>query len=403
MDWQLISHYIVAILVLPIVVATVRSVVKNSASLFDDDLTAKDRAILKQFAIFLLLPLVALFHELGHAVVAKMLGIDVMAFHWSLFFGQVDVGGNRTPLQDFIIALAGNAFQLVATLLALLIAVLSRSPAMVALNIYLYLFSGFSGLIFYPLLSLFSWNYDFLIIYGSEERSLALIVGFIHILLVALFVWTFLSQRARLWYAKKTRPAWAKEYDRVLARVQAQPNAVNILSQAWQFYFVGLDKSAEIALDKAERLDPELKDIWLLRGYLHQSKGRYQSALLCFDQITESVKNDKSLLARGWMARGHCLGEELDNRSRPSKDLAKDYAELLKSYKEASKADGNLADPHYYLAVTLVKARQFKEAETEVELCQNYAKRGLNWLDPILATMIREVLADIRQGQKAQS
>ena len=97
-DWQLISHYIVAIMVLPIVVVTVKNVVKNSATLFDSDLTATDRSLLKQFALFLLLPLVALFHEMGHALVAPFLGVNVVAlpleFH---FFGQVDVSGGSHP------------------------------------------------------------------------------------------------------------------------------------------------------------------------------------------------------------------------------------------------------------------------------------------------------------------
>jgi tetratricopeptide (TPR) repeat protein len=401
MDWQLISHYIVAIMILPIVVLTVRNVVKNSASLFDDDLTANDRTLLKQFAVFLLLPIVALFHEMGHALVAKFLGVDVVGFHWSLFFGQVEVSGNLTPVQTFIIALAGNVFQLIAILFALLIAVISRSPAIVALNVYLYLFSGFSGLIFYPLLSLVGWNYDFAIIYGSDERRLALITGIIHIALVALFTWTFLSQKARLWFAKKTRPVWAKEYDKVLTRVQSEPNAVNLLSQAWQFYFVGLDKSAEETLDRVENIDPDLKDVWLLRGYLHQSRGRYQSAVLCFEQITNAALQDKSLLARGWMARGHCLADQMDSSDGPDgKDGKKDYNPILMSYKQACTADSLLADPHYYLAVTLTKAGQIKDAEAELELCQNYAKRGLTWLDPILATMVRDVLAQIRQASK---
>jgi tetratricopeptide (TPR) repeat protein len=401
MDWQLISHYVLAVLILPILLITLRNVIKNSSTLFDDDLTTNDRTILKQFALFLILPLVALIHEFGHALVARLLGVDVIAFHWSLFFGQVEVASNLAPLQTFIIALGGNVFQLIATLLALIVAVLNRSPAVVALTIYVYLFSGFSGLIFYPLLSLVGWNYDFAVIYGSEERTLALMTGVVHIILIALFSWTFLSEKARLWFARKTRPAWAKGYDKVYARVKADPSAVNLLSQAWQFYFVGLDKSAEETLDKVERADQTLMEVWLLRGYLHQSRGRYKSAVLCFEQITSVAQEDKSLLARAWMARGHCLADQLDSTvDKP--DDKKDYVPILMSYKQACTADSLMADPHYYLAVTLTKAGQIKDAEGELEVCQTYAKRGLTWLDPILATFIREALAQIRQASKAK-
>jgi tetratricopeptide (TPR) repeat protein len=401
MDWQLISHYVVAVMILPVLLLTLRNVIKNRTTLFDDDLTAQDRTLLKQFALFLLLPIVALFHEMGHALAAKLLGAEVIGFHWSLFFGQVDVSTDLTPLQSFTIALAGNLFQLIATLFALMIAVVSRSPSIVALNIYLYLFSGFSGLIFYPVLSLVGWNYDFAIIYGSDERMLALATGIGHIFLAALFSWTFLSEKSRLWFARKTRPAWAKEYDKVLSRVKADPSAVNLLSQAWQFYFVGLDKSAEVALDKVEDADKSLLEVWLLRGYLHQSKGRYKSAVLCFDQITNNQPDDKSLLARAWMARGHCLAEQLDgSEGKENKDGKKDYQNVLMSYKQACSADSLMADPHYYLGVTLTKAGQIKDAEGELELCQNYAKRGLSWVDPILASFVREALADIREASK---
>ncbi|MBS1993615.1 MAG: M50 family metallopeptidase [Cyanobacteria bacterium SZAS LIN-2] len=406
MDWQLISHYIVAVMVLPLIVVTVRNVVKNSSTLFDDDLTAGDRTILKQFALFLLLPLVVLFHEMGHALVAKFMGVDVTAFHWSVFFGQVDVSGDLTPMQDFWIALAGNVFQLIAMLFCLTIAIFSRSPAIVALNIYVYLFAGFSGLIFYPVLSIVSWNHDFSMIYGSEERQLAMITGALHIILIGLFAWTYLSEKSRLWFARKTRPVWAKEYDKVLARVKADPSAVNMLSQAWQFYFVGLEKSAEETLDKVEDANKDLKEVWLLRGYLNQSKGRYKSAVLCFEQITNAQVEDKSLMARAWMARGHCLAEELENtgggKEKSKAKDGKDYYPILMSYKQACSADAMLADPHYYLGVTLTKAGQSKDAEAELELCQNYAKRGLSWLDPILATFVREAVADNRQPPKSK-
>jgi tetratricopeptide (TPR) repeat protein len=249
----------------------------------------------------------------------------------------------------------------------------------------------------YPLLSLVGWNCDYALIYGSEERVPALIFGVVHLTLIGLFAWTLLSEKARLWFARKTRPGWAKEYDKVYERVKADPSAVNLLSQAWQFYFVGLDKSAEETLDKVENIDGGLREVWLLRGYLHQSRGRYRSAVLCFEQITNMVIDDKSLLARAWMARGHCLGDELEGATGK-----KDYHPILMSYKQACSADSKLADPHYYLAVTLTKAGQIKDAENELDVCQNYAKRGLSWLDPILATMVRDALLQIRQASKPQ-
>jgi hypothetical protein len=68
MDWQLISHYILGIVTLPISIYTVKSVVDNVGTLFDEDLTIKDRNLLKAVRLLrVLLPMVVLFHEIGHA------------------------------------------------------------------------------------------------------------------------------------------------------------------------------------------------------------------------------------------------------------------------------------------------------------------------------------------------
>lgn len=88
MDWQLISHYILGIVTLPVSIYTVKSVVDNVGTLFDEDLTIKDRNLLKQFAFFVLLPMVVLFHEIGHAITARYFGATVTAFHWSMFWAR---------------------------------------------------------------------------------------------------------------------------------------------------------------------------------------------------------------------------------------------------------------------------------------------------------------------------
>jgi hypothetical protein len=193
MDWQLISHYILGIVTLPVSIYTVKCVVENFGTLFDEDLTIKDRNLLKQFAFFVLLPMVVLFHEIGHALAARYFGATVTAFHWSIFWGEVVIDGKLTPFQHYVIALAGNLFQLATCFFALGLALIETSPALVALSVYFYIFNGLACLIGYPLLSLTAWNDDFAMIYGQPNLQIATITGIVHLLLIALFLFTFFS------------------------------------------------------------------------------------------------------------------------------------------------------------------------------------------------------------------
>ncbi|CAN5178561.1 hypothetical protein BH11CYA1_BH11CYA1_15790 [soil metagenome] len=401
MDWQLISHYILGVVTLPVSIYTVKSVVDNVGTLFDEDLTIKDRNLLKQFAFFVLLPMVVLFHEIGHALAARYFGASITAFHWSMFWGEVVIDGKLTPFQHYVIALAGNLFQLSTCFFALGLAFIEASPALVALAVYFYLFNGLACLIGYPLLSLTAWNDDFAMIYGQPDLKIAIITGAIHLALIALFLYTFFSTTGRMWFVKKTRPAWYKEFSKVLARAQQENDAINYLAVAWQYYFVGLDRLCEKSLVKVQELDNQLMDVWLLRGYVNQSKGRYESAILCFKEISDGACPDKVLLARAWMACGHCQAQQIENSRAPKPD----WHEVLKSYKQAAMADGSLADPHYYLGVTLVKAELLKDAEAELLLCQNNQKAGkevLSWLDPMLGSMVQQEINAIRLQTRAK-
>jgi hypothetical protein len=391
MNLELVSKYLLAILLLPISVATVRNVIAKAATIFDDDLTIDDRASLKQLALFVLLPLVVLFHELGHALAARFYGAQIVGFHWSLFWGRVIIQGQLTPFQDYVISLAGNVFQLAACLFALSLTPFQKSPAMVALSVYFFLFAGFSCLIGYPLLSIINWNDDFSVIYGIDDRVVVTATGAVHFLLALAFVWAFLSQRTRLWFTKKTRPSWWAQFIKIRQRAKDEPDGKNLLALAWQYYVVGLDKLCEETMDKAQAKDPELLDVWLLRGFLHQSKGRYRSALLCFQEVTDSPIKDPVTRTRAWMARGHCLTEQMEADKKKI-----DWPEVLQAYKAATECQSNLLDPYYYLGATLVKANMPADAEAPLNLCQNGQSRGLSWFDPTLPGLVQKELTQLR-------
>lgn len=391
-DWIQISHYVIAAAMLPVSVFTIKSVIQNAGTIFDDELTLKDRGYLKQLSFFVILPLIVLFHEIGHAVACKLYHAEIISFNWSLFWGQVAWKGTTAPEAPAMIALAGNLFELIACLFALLMARVEKAPATVALAVYVYVLTGFHVLVAYPLLSIAEWNDDFAIVYGYAKTALP--IAIVHILLAAGFIYSFMSSKCRLLFVKKTRPAWGRDFEKVKEHAQSENSAMSYLALAWQYYLVGLDRLCEETLQKVERLDKDNYDVWLLRGYINQSKGKYTSAVLCFEEII-NAKVDIVLKTRALMARGHCLYEQLLRDAKK-----KDFSPVLASYRQAIEGASDLADPHYYLGVTLLAAGDSGEAEKELTICQNAQNLRLTWLDPLLANLARQELGSLRNAQK---
>lgn len=392
-DWYHLSNFAVGIILLPFSVATIKHLIENHNALFDEELTKKDRALLKQIAVFVVIPLVVLFHELGHAIFCRIYNVQITSFHWALFWGEVSWRGVISPEGPAIIAAAGNVFQAGTALLALIVALVASAPAIVALASYSYLWIAFSCLIFYPLVSLAAWNYDFAILYGSPDKRVVWTAACIHLLLAWGFIYSFLSNRTRLIFALKTRPIWAKEFAKVKQKAEEENTAVAYLALAWQYYLVGLDGMAEKTLQTVHKIEPGNLDVWLLRGYIMQSQSKFETADFCFENIVKG-KSDATLKARAYMAKGHCIYQKI------AEDKNKDMSPVLMSYKKAVESASDLADPHYYLAVVLKESGQMLAAENELKICLNAQNQGLNWLDPVLANLARQEMGSLRNTSK---
>jgi tetratricopeptide (TPR) repeat protein len=389
MGFDLFSNYLIAIFSIPFVVLTIKSVIKNADSLFDEELSNQDRALLKQFTCFVLLPLIVLFHELGHAIIALALNAQITGFHWSLFWGEVVLKGALDPQKLYFIALAGNLFELLAGFFALAIALLAQSPAIVALAIYVYSICLFHCLLAYPLLSFARWNYDFAMIYGSD-LSTTLITALLHLALIAFFLYSYFGAKPRLNFNAKTRPSWYKQLIKIEERAKKEPQAINYLALGWQYYLVGLNRQALDALDKAQNLEPTLLEIWLLHGYIEQNKGHYLSATTCFEEIEKAGCQNLDLLARSFMARGHCLMEEAEKARKPNYDKA------IAAYTDALNITPQYLDPYYYLALTFIAKDEKEEALVLIRKALQGEKAGLTWQDSGLSRLNRSLLTSLK-------
>lgn len=172
---------------------TVWMLVRSWSAFWDADFDVHDRQLATQAAVFLAPPVIVLLHELGHLVVARMLGAHVTSLHYGIVEGAVSYTGDLTPAQDWWVALAGN---LVGTLvsLALLTAGLAGRRLPRALRHTLIIGGAFNlafAVVGYPVLSGVASFGDWLVIYDfSATPVLATVTAVIHVMgLLALWRW----------------------------------------------------------------------------------------------------------------------------------------------------------------------------------------------------------------------
>jgi hypothetical protein len=170
--------------------------------LWDADFTDEDRRLASQAAVFVVPPVVVLLHELGHLVAARLVGGQVLDFHYGLIEGAVTVARGLTAGQLWWVALAGNLVGALAGL-ALVVAGTRGVNLPRALRRILILGGmlevGFQ-LVLYPLISLSARFGDWQVIYDfGATPGLSLATAVAHAAaLYALWRWWRTSVRRTL-------------------------------------------------------------------------------------------------------------------------------------------------------------------------------------------------------------
>lgn len=157
----------------------------NWRSFWDDTVTAKDRFLLQRIAIFILIPVGVLFHELGHALATLQVGGEVREFQWRVFWGYVIAVGNFLPVESWWIAFSGNLVSIALGYLAIVAVPLVKKTVLKEL---FYTFSQAQlvfSLIIYPIFSFTAFRGDWIQIYDFSVKPYAQITLAIHIFLVA--------------------------------------------------------------------------------------------------------------------------------------------------------------------------------------------------------------------------
>jgi RimJ/RimL family protein N-acetyltransferase len=163
---------------------TILRLSSNWGSFWDDKVTAKDRFLLERVAVFILIPLGVLFHELGHALATLQVGGEVREFQWRVVWGYVIAAGNFLPVESWWIAFSGNLVSIALGYLAILAIPLVKKTILKQL---FYTFSQAElvySLIAYPIFSFTTFRGDWLRIYDFLVKPYAQITLGIHLFLV---------------------------------------------------------------------------------------------------------------------------------------------------------------------------------------------------------------------------
>lgn len=180
---------------------------KNWQSFWDDTVTGMDRFLVQRTAIFLLIPIGVLLHELGHAIATWQVGGTVAEFQWRVFWGYVVPSGYFSAVDYWWIALSGNIVSIALGLLALpLLFVFKKQIVKELLYSFAIVELGYS-LIFYPLFSFTGFEGDWVKIYDFSVSPYAQITLVLHLsLMIAL--WYVTSQN--LLHPLLTKPSQAE-------------------------------------------------------------------------------------------------------------------------------------------------------------------------------------------------
>ena len=121
---------------------------------WDDVVTKKDQLLAQRLAIFALLPLGVLLHEIGHAIATWQSGGTVAAFQWRFMWGYIIPKGNFSPFQDWWIALSGNLISALLVAVSILLIPRVRKRIVAEILFFFACAQAISIMILYPLLSI---------------------------------------------------------------------------------------------------------------------------------------------------------------------------------------------------------------------------------------------------------
>jgi tetratricopeptide (TPR) repeat protein len=165
-------------------IQTLWQLFQNWSTFWSDRITAKNRDLAQRLAIFALVPLGVLLHEIGHSLATWQVGGTVETFQWRFFWGYIIPSGNFSPVESWWISFSGNLVSIILGLLPIAFIFQVRKRI---LGEILYSFActqSIYALVAYPVMSLALRDGDWIRIYDFSIVPYASLTLIGHVLLL---------------------------------------------------------------------------------------------------------------------------------------------------------------------------------------------------------------------------
>jgi hypothetical protein len=214
---------LLAILSFVLFLQTLQQIHRHWREFTDDEVSLHDQMLAQRLAIFALLPLGVLLHELTHGLATWQVGGTVSSFQWRFSWGYIVPNGDFSSVEKWWIALSGNLVSILLVIAAMASIPRIRKRILAEVLFFFACAQAITSLIVYPLLSLNAGWGDWPMIYSWPLQPYALLTLILHVgLIVAL--WRFYHGEKALHWRLARNPAIASEWLTLQRTIRDHPD-----------------------------------------------------------------------------------------------------------------------------------------------------------------------------------
>ena len=316
------SFDLISLLPIIISISTIKQLASNWSEFWDSEVTIADRQLSQRLALFVLVPLGVLLHEVGHSLATWQAGGVVETFRWYFFSGYIVPAGDFTIVQSWWIFFAGNLVSILLGLIAIPLIFQVRKRIIAEICYFFACIQSLYALVLYPLYSATSQSGDWVFIYNPGFFPLVTPVAIAHILILLILWQLYRSQIALAWRLARN----PQNSDRWAELKLEWINRPNDLQPKLDLAYFLLDceetGEAKQIMRKIEREYPRQPQIKILKAAIAFRQQNYRSAV----KIAKSGLEANTLLLEDKLRLYRILSMSLLDLSKTKEAL--EYADL---------------------------------------------------------------------------
>lgn len=258
---------------------TLLQLFQNWSKFWDDRVTFKDSELAQRLAVFVLIPIGVLLHEMGHALATWQVGGTVSSFQWRFYWGYIIPSGNFSAVEFWWIALSGNLVSIFLALLPIPFILYIRKRIVAEILYSFACVESIYSLVAYPLLSFAIQAGDWKQIYNFEVRPYAFLTLIAHLGLLWGLWHLYHAQKAIAWRLAR-KPGVLETWEKLKLGVGDRPNDLQAYLELGYFLLNHNEVyEAKKVAKKIDRLASNDEETRVFRVVLASSDRAYRKAI----------------------------------------------------------------------------------------------------------------------------